>query len=777
MRKRTLPVRNPPCLRRPRFGRASIADRLRLFAMACLLAGLGKLTAGDATIDLNTYTQIQTTAFDQSHSINGVASVGGAASLTSDSGARWGGWTRGSGIGSSNRLALQVECLFEWSRTSTKQSFAGSPYFIISGNGSFANTGNETLLCEVTAFATSWANSRVTVGVNEIGTGANGPVIKKIFKMPPGGYAAISLDAAPPGVDRNAILSGSHHAIAYATVTWSPESLGPPGTSQANPSLPTMPLAGPPIVGGPRPDELEFQRLVLANPAFRFVRAASTNWFDPPLARGFEFIMQGNALFAAILNFPTNINGANGFDVSVGAKALGKFHAGQSVDFVKLLGAGVSSFRVTGLGGGVDATGGAGFPIQLQFDQPEADFLMVPMLDPRDLSPRPVSVMARAEDPVVELHFDRVLDHPSARTVGNYTIANVVVTNIVVRPDGTSVALQIASIPPANFVVGITNIHDVWGNYGGEAFSIAGQARTNVLIHRYGFGESTQSTVVLDSVGTAHGKVVNSKGNNFNGSGQFVMAGGQAGDATATYIDLPDGLVSSLPSVTIEGWVTWNGPTDSVWQRVFDFGRSTAGAGVGYMFLTPSSGAAGNPARFAFRPGTGAESPVLVNGTAFPSGVPTHFAVVYCPPKGFARFYLNGQRVASGTAPSSLSLVEDVNVWLGRSQWGDPFFNGSYDEFRIYDGPLSDAEVAASFAAGPNPVPDPGPSLGARSTEAGIELTWPVLNASGYTLQSANRIGGPWSGVHMPLATNLGVIKTIIPSTANDTYTFYQLRK
>ena len=133
--------------------------------------------------------------------------------------------------------------------------------------------------------------------------------------------------------------------------------------------------------------------------------------------------------------------------------------------------------------------------------------------------------------------------------------------------------------------------------------------------------------------------------------------------------------------------------------------------------------------------------------------------------------------MASGTAPSSLSLVEDVNVWLGRSQWGDPFFNGSYDEFRIYDGPLSDAEVAASFAAGPNPVPDPGPSLGARSTEAGIELTWPVLNASGYTLQSANRIGGPWSGVHMPLATNLGVIKTIIPSTANDTYTFYQLRK
>jgi hypothetical protein len=34
--------------------------------------------------------------------------------------------------------------------------------------------------------------------------------------------------------------------------------------------------------------------------------------------------------------------------------------------------------------------------------------------------------------------------------------------------------------------------------------------------------------------------------------------------------------------------------------------------------------------------------------------------------------------------------------WIGRSQYGaDPYFNGKIDDFRIYQGALSAAEVAA----------------------------------------------------------------------------------
>ena len=44
--------------------------------------------------------------------------------------------------------------------------------------------------------------------------------------------------------------------------------------------------------------------------------------------------------------------------------------------------------------------------------------------------------------------------------------------------------------------------------------------------------------------------------------------------------------------------------------------------------------------------------------------------------------------------------IEDINNWLGRSQFSaDAFFDGTYNEFRIYDGALLDGEVLASFTA------------------------------------------------------------------------------
>jgi hypothetical protein len=50
--------------------------------------------------------------------------------------------------------------------------------------------------------------------------------------------------------------------------------------------------------------------------------------------------------------------------------------------------------------------------------------------------------------------------------------------------------------------------------------------------------------------------------------------------------------------------------------------------------------------------------------------------------------------------------LNDVNNWLGRSNWtSDANFDGSFNEFRIYDQALTASEIAASFAAGPDVVP------------------------------------------------------------------------
>jgi hypothetical protein len=71
---------------------------------------------------------------------------------------------------------------------------------------------------------------------------------------------------------------------------------------------------------------------------------------------------------------------------------------------------------------------------------------------------------------------------------------------------------------------------------------------------------------------------------------------------------------------------------------------------------------------------------------------------------GTMSFYVNGAFVNRAAIHPNFDLntFSDVNNWLGRSQWADPLFDGSYDEFRIYDTAPSDDYVTASFNAGPN---------------------------------------------------------------------------
>src|SRR5690606_32250595 len=72
-----------------------------------------------------------------------------------------------------------------------------------------------------------------------------------------------------------------------------------------------------------------------------------------------------------------------------------------------------------------------------------------------------------------------------------------------------------------------------------------------------------------------------------------------------------------------------------------------------------------------------------------PLNEPVHIVVTYNIAAGNARLFINGERVAAGTASLPLANIPDENVWLGRSNFADPRFAGSYDEFRIYNGILT----------------------------------------------------------------------------------------
>jgi Concanavalin A-like lectin/glucanases superfamily/F5/8 type C domain len=168
---------------------------------------------------------------------------------------------------------------------------------------------------------------------------------------------------------------------------------------------------------------------------------------------------------------------------------------------------------------------------------------------------------------------------------------------------------------------------------------------------------------------------------------------GQFGNAlrlgpVGQFVAMPTGIVSALNDFTISAWV--NPAAVNAWARVFDFGTGTQVN----MFLTVSAG--GGPPRFAITTGGGGAAEQVINATQpLPANQWTHFAVTLQGNTG--TLYVNGQPVGTNTnmtlRPSSLG--QTPNNWIGRSQYPDPNFNGTVDDFQIYDRALSAAEVVA----------------------------------------------------------------------------------
>ncbi len=225
------------------------------------------------------------------------------------------------------------------------------------------------------------------------------------------------------------------------------------------------------------------------------------------------------------------------------------------------------------------------------------------------------------------------------------------------------------------------------------------------LIHRYGF--EGQGTLVLDSKGAAHGQLL---GNAALDNGNLTLVGERAGE----YVNLPNGIVSGLGAATFEAWLTWDG--GGSWQRIFDFGSSTGGedkpaGGASYLFLSTASSPdtlQNLPAsvRVAYSQNGVGDEDVCNGPQPFPTGTPTHVAVVVDPAVDGLSLYQDGALLGECTLARPLSAIVDVNNWLGHSSFAaDVDLAGTYDEFRIYGAALSATQIHDSFVAGPDAKP------------------------------------------------------------------------
>jgi hypothetical protein len=81
-----------------------------------------------------------------------------------------------------------------------------------------------------------------------------------------------------------------------------------------------------------------------------------------------------------------------------------------------------------------------------------------------------------------------------------------------------------------------------------------------------------------------------------------------------------------------------------------------------------------------------------------------HVVVTWKESTGQAIAYENGMQAATITIPNSMSSLDDVNVWLGRSMHTDSGAAAEYEEVRFYNYVLTLPQVIGNFQVGPDTV-------------------------------------------------------------------------
>ncbi len=349
----------------------------------------------------------------------------------------------------------------------------------------------------------------------------------------------------------------------------------------------------------------------------------------------------------------------------------------------------------------------------------------------------PTVLQARANSSTqIELVFSEAIRPSDATNAANYTLSGpggLSVTGAALGNDASRVVLTVNAplLECESYRVAVSGVRDASpsGNViaAGTSISFFNYGLTG-LARRYTFNlppnPNATGASVPDSLGGAPGVVRNGSGTTTFTGDRVTLSGGD--DLVAPYIDLPNGIVSANSTnlggtgkLTLEGWVRITGTFN--WSRIFDIGSTDIGGGVGgevtgpggpnnngagldYLMLSASIGTDNNNRRLEFRnedPAGGGISTVDHATTSF--NQMTHFVVTWDEATGQITTYENGNQVSTTFTDDPMSAINDVNVWLGRSNWrGDDNIRGEYDEFRVYSNVLSLAEVRLNNGGGPD---------------------------------------------------------------------------
>jgi hypothetical protein len=273
----------------------------------------------------------------------------------------------------------------------------------------------------------------------------------------------------------------------------------------------------------------------------------------------------------------------------------------------------------------------------------------------------------------------------------------------------------------------------------------------SVLKHRWSFNGN-----LTDSAGANNAVVVDVGANNTTlTSSNITLAGGSR--SASDYVSLGGGLLPKDGSpVTIELWATQMSAQN--WSRIFDVGSSTAD----YLFMSWSQGTATTQDRVEWQDAT----KTTMDNTCAPYtlGTEYHIAMVVQPGVGSggntrATWYVAPTSSSLGAARGTfdtanvLANLNDVNFWLGRSEYGgDSTANASYDEVRLWNRAFSQSELQQLHALGPNAVGTfaTNNSTGALAAQSDLALlSGATLDLGGTTQQVASVTGASGSVIQL----------------------------
>lgn len=333
------------------------------------------------------------------------------------------------------------------------------------------------------------------------------------------------------------------------------------------------------------------------------------------------------------------------------------------------------------------------------------------------------------------------------RTVGETAIFNVSASggslsyqwcknggNIVGATNETLVLSNVSFVDDADYRVVVSNAI-------GHAVSDVAQLAiaSPALLHRWSFNSNNG----IDSVGGANAVL---QGSASYSGGKLLVPGGSA-RANCARVDLAATLASH-PSLTVETWFTMSSLQN--WSKVWMFGNANGGneIGLSYMGFTPRAGADGNVPSMSINTTAGTEfntrggaNPALMN-----AGTEYHVVAVYDAGANQMRLYINGVLADAGSmGGGNITQLSANEAYFGASvNYGDANLNGVINEIRIWNAPLTVAEIATNDAAGPNSLVSyqPPVTLNMAAPAGALTLTW-----SYGVLEEAADLSGPWTTV------------------------------